>query len=969
MGLLFECKNVLVLVYCRVRRFRLLGGVSLMAKRASVLPAVLLVSLLASCGGGGAGSSVGTPPDIPALATIAPSTAAAGASAVTITLYGSNFDPNFAAVQWNGNALSSTWMSAMQMTATIPASDLASIGTAQVTVNNQNPGGGVSAAQTFTITAAPAATTWVRSVAGIATPQNIVWDATHGQLYVSIAQTDPVAPNTIVAINPVTGNAGKPVAAGNNPDLLTISSDSSYLWVGLDGANSVQRFLLPGLTKDISLSLPLNPYNIPPHAASLQAAPTSPHTVAVMIGSSGEPSPGGGVYIYDDATQRPTFIPGSWGTTGGPVIDSILWGGNDQTIYASGNGIATLNVTSSGVSLVSNSGGQIAPTVMGQYDASNGLLYDLNQAFNPANGSLVGTFDLPGLYLLACTADPSLGRYYVVDAIPDGGTDVFLFELRVFDLNTYALLDQVFLGATQGTEYSPVTGAMKSLVRWGNAGLALITTATPGPGGVFLIDGAAVNPNAVPDVSSGTSTPAYIWMTSLAPQQVPAGSGEVTVTINGTNFTPDSAVCSYCGYPQLSQFLPTSYVSPTQLTVSIPASALVNPGPRLISVLDTSSNLPSTNSLTFTVAPTSPGSTQVTALNVAGLAMAGDASTGLLYVGTADYDPAYPNSILAINGESGTVVQTQTVSPDPDLLSVSANGQYLYAAFAATTTMTQLQLPGLGSPLTWPLFNPESSAMFYAEDMKAAPVSPNTTALALFNPISDPSETGGVVIFDNNVERPNYAPFNPSYLYDTVAWGSSDDILTASQEPLSIFQVTPSGVGSITIGPGAFNNGDPMHSDFGTGMIYSDDGNVADPSTQAIVGTYNASGLVAPDSSLDRVFILGQTAAQANTSNFTIQSFEEKAYTLVSSITLDNLVGTPIELVRWGTSGLAVLTMNQAGGPLGMLYLVQDTTFVSNTETASRLSKPQDLVKLRWKRISKADILRMVQARRLASLP
>ena len=939
-----------------------------MAKRAWVLPAIVLASLLASCGGGGSGTSGGTPPDVPALTSIAPSTAAAGASAVTITLYGSNFDPSFAAVQWNGNAVSSTWVNATQMTATIPANDLAATGSAQVTVNNAGPGGGISAPQTFTITAPPAATTWVRTVAGIATPQNIVWDATHGQLYVSIASTDPVAPNTIVAVNPVSGVAGTPVAAGNNPDLLTVSSDSSYLWAGLDGANSVQRFLLPGLTKDITFPLPLNPYNIPPRAASLQAAPASPHTVAVMIGNSGEPYPGGGVYIYDDATQRPTFIPGSWGTTGGPVIDSILWGGSDQTIYASGNGIATLNVTSSGVSLVSNSGGQIASTVIGQYDASSGLLYDLDQAFNSANGSLVGTFDLPGLYYLACTADPSLGRYYVVDAIPDGGTDVSLFELRVFDLNTYALLDQVFLGATQGTEYSAVTGAPNQLVRWGNAGLALITYAGPyvGSGGVFLIDGAAVNPNASPDASSGTSTPAYIWMTSLTPQQVIAGSGEVTVTINGTNFTPDSAVCSYCGYPQLSQFLPTSFVSPTQLTVNIPASALVNPGPLLISVLDTSSNLPSTNSLTFTVAQTSAGTTQVTALNIAGLAMAGDASTGLLYVGTADYDPAYPNSIIAISGESGSVLQTQTVSPDPDLLSVSANGQYLYAAFAATTTMTRLQLPGLGSPLTWPLVNPESSAMFYAEDMKAAPVSPNTTALALFNPISDPSETGGVVIFDNNVERPDYAPFNPSYPYDTVAWGSSDEILTASQEPLSIFEVTPSGVGSITIGPGAFNNGDPMHSDFGTGMIYSDDGNVADPSTQAIVGTYNASGLVAPDSSLDRVFILGQTAAQANTSNFTIQSFDEKAYTLVSSITLDNLVGTPIELVRWGTSGLAVLTMNQAGGPLGMLYLVQDTTFVSNAQSAvSRVSQPRERVKLRWKPITKADIIKMVQARRL----
>jgi hypothetical protein len=47
-----------------------------------------------------------------------------------------------------------------------------------------------------------------------------------------------------------------------------------------------------------------------------------------------------------------------------------------------------------------------------------------------------------------------------------------------------------------------------------------------------------------------------------------------------------------------------------------------------------------------------------------------------------------------------------------------------------------------------------------------------------------------------------------------------------------------------------------------------------------------------------------------------------------------------------------------------MLYLVQDTTFVSNMQNAaSRLTKSLELVQCRWKRISKADIVRMVQAK------
>jgi hypothetical protein len=68
--------------------------------------------------------------------------------------------------------------------------------------------------------------------------------------------------------------------------------------------------------------------------------------------------------------------------------------------------------------------------------------------------------------------------------------------------------------------------------------------------------------------------------------------------------------------------------------------------------------------------------------------------------------------------------------------------------------------------------------------------------------------------------------------------------------------------------------------------------------------------------------------------------------------------------VRWGTSGLAVLTLNQGNGSPGMLYLIQDTSFVSNARTIiSNLSKPQELVRLRWNRISTVDIVKMLQAR------
>jgi hypothetical protein len=138
--------------------------------------------------------------------------------------------------------------------------------------------------------------------------------------------------------------------------------------------------------------------------------------------------------------------------------------------------------------------------------------------FDPIDGSLIGGFATP-IGERVCTADSSLARYYCVFAYSDGGTDVNLFELWIYDLNSYALIDRIYFGASAGIPASSVTGSMVALTRWGNAGLALVTNtgAYYGNGGLFLIDGAAINPNAPSDVPSGTAPGHYTWMASLQP--------------------------------------------------------------------------------------------------------------------------------------------------------------------------------------------------------------------------------------------------------------------------------------------------------------------------------------------------------------------------------------------------------------------------------------------------------------------
>ncbi len=105
--------------------------------------------------GGGLSNALTYPPPAnnptPTISFLSPDTAVAGSASFTLTVIGSNLITG-AVVQWNGSSRTTTFVSATQLTASIPASDIATGGTAQVTVFNPSPGGGTSNALPFSIT-------------------------------------------------------------------------------------------------------------------------------------------------------------------------------------------------------------------------------------------------------------------------------------------------------------------------------------------------------------------------------------------------------------------------------------------------------------------------------------------------------------------------------------------------------------------------------------------------------------------------------------------------------------------------------------------------------------------------------------------------------------------------------------------------------------------------------------------------
>lgn len=408
------------------------------------------------------------------IADVSPITVAAGGPAFTLTVLGDYFDTS-ATVQWQGANISTTYVSPTELQAQISASYIAASGTIPVDVSLSN--GNQSNTINFVISALPSASSGA-TMTTINVPANdMVWDATSQQIYLSIPNSSTTNGNTITALDPTTGQLGVSQYAGSNPDKLALSSDGSYLYAGIDGSASVQRFNLPGLGTDISIPLGSSTFG-PYSAMDVEAAPGLPHTIAVVLGNvRSSIVETGGVHIFDDATARPTIVPApGWGS-GSASIDSIQWGANATQVYGGGsaNGddeFSVLSVNSSGVQLAQSYPDSVSTL---HFDETTGYVYSNDgQAINPATGTPVGTYGVQGGIMVP---DGRLGYAYFLYQ-PQAQFGSLNYTLQAFDLTHFTPIGSITL--------SNLVGTPTKIIRWGANGLAVLTQSS------YLNSGAAV---------------------------------------------------------------------------------------------------------------------------------------------------------------------------------------------------------------------------------------------------------------------------------------------------------------------------------------------------------------------------------------------------------------------------------------------------------------------------------------------
>ncbi len=233
----------------------------------------------------------------PVLATIEPATTVATGDAITIVATGSAFLPT-SVIEWDGFARTTVWNSATQLTATLNAGDVASVGEHTVHVRTPAPGGGLSSPRTFTVTPVPVASVTLTPTQGTLVPgQELTLAATARDAAGNELSGRTIAFSTDNAsIATVTTNATSgvvyAVAAGTTTITATSEGESASAAItvrpgGMVGAAGGT------LTNDhVTLNVPAGAVAVPT-AFTIETLDAPPPSAALVAGSAMQLGPPG----------------------------------------------------------------------------------------------------------------------------------------------------------------------------------------------------------------------------------------------------------------------------------------------------------------------------------------------------------------------------------------------------------------------------------------------------------------------------------------------------------------------------------------------------------------------------------------------------------------------------------------------------------------------------------------------------
>ncbi|HZY61398.1 MAG TPA: DUF11 domain-containing protein, partial [Edaphobacter sp.] len=569
-------------------------------------------------------------------------------------------------------------------------------------------------------------------------------------------------------------------------------------------------------------------------------------------------------------------------SSGGPYStpsDLIRWGQNGLAFHTS-NQLYVLQ--SPLVKDVSNSPADLAITVQAPAAATTGTAFNYtvkvaNLGQNTASGVTLTTF-LPG---------GVIGGTFTTSQGSCSGSGVL-----------YCDFGSLAKGAS-ATLTIPVTPTVAGALSLSSYGASLSFDPTSSNNQASATTTVTGNPyNAPPTV------------TQLSPDLIQAGSSTTTLSVDGTGFTAGSTVLWN------GQALPTAFVSTGQITATVDSSLISQLGWAQVAVT--------------TPAPGGGQSAPLPLhiyqlLNVPANTISFDPFTRKIYaVLPSTATSISGNSLVVIDPATGSVGAPIQVGSEPNLLSETSDGNYLYIGLSGAKSLRRFNLLTQSPEATIPITSP---VVYQSGNVAAAGIATipgSDSSLALDIP------SGGIGIFDISGSTGTFrSKMSQIYGGDNPVFVDSTHLYAYDSETTGAefyrYSVDSSGVtlvdGTTLNGIGGFSGKFSVDG----GLVFGAGGGIINPGTTppsqiavlplgngSYFNTVTGAGVV-PYQAEQKAFIIG-ISTSSNTANY-LERFDTSTFTLDRQIQLPLTTNSSLKGLRFGQDGLAyVLPTNSTSG-------------------------------------------------------
>ena len=773
------------------------------------------------------------------IGSLSPATAVAGSAAFTLTITGTNFTAASNAT-WGTIALATTYASATELTASVPASLVASADAICVTVSTD---GDASSCATFTINPPPAA------ILGLSPASAVAPGVDH--------TIHPSAPQpAVTSVTPATGSTGgallKPPISGAIPSpsasLLTATSSSGPL------SSTNSNLSSDALTTTfVGASKPVFAFSVDP--------PPTINSLSPAIAVAG----GAAFALTINGTNFTATSTSSWGATALAttyVSATRLTAAVPASLIASAAAmsitVSNVNGISAGATFTINPPPPTVTSLSSTSTIAKSAAFTLTingTNFLPGDGvtvvrwnytalttTYVSSTQLTAAVLASLIANPGTASISVVSA---GGTSSGVsftvnpappiitvmgmtqvpagfgaFTLNIYGTNFTSPMVANF-GATPltatlvGGSTLPVT-IPASLVA--TAGTVSVTVTTAGG-------------TSAPVTFTVTPPPPVI--TSLSPASVAAGSAAFTLTVNGSNFILGMNI------RWGTTWVGANVISSTQLTTTIPASLIATAGTAGVQVYGSGQGW--SNSTSITINPAAPVITSLSPSSVtaggAGFmltingsvftttstAMWGTTPLDTVYVSPTQLRASVPASLIQFSGAGSVTVTTAAGTSAPAAFTINPA---LPAISGLTPSVTTAGSAGFTLTINGAYFTLATTSKWGSTALTTAYV--NSTQLTAAVPASLIASAGA-----------------PSVTVTTAAGTSPPAAFTIYAAPRITTTTLPSGTtGNAYSGPINVTGGAPGYTWTVTGLPNSLSYFNSSDSTLTITGTPASPGAI-----------------------------------------------------------------------------------------------------------------------------